>query len=79
VKLTGLKRADITGRKVSELSAITDLPGYGWLMDPARTALESGKSVTKQFMNRSGSHISISAYQPMQGYYMTPKLSDFLS
>ena len=70
-RLTGLKLADIIGKRVCEvLPGIQNDPG-DWIGRYGRTALTGQVVQFEQYTEALGKWYSVSAYSPMKGYFAT--------
>lgn len=70
-KLTGLKREDVIGRKVSELLPGIENSDFDWIETYGKVALTGKEIEFDQYSEALGRWFSVSAYSSRKGYFAT--------
>ncbi len=69
--LTGLKRKDVIGKKVTEIMPGIRDSSFDWISAYGIVALTGNEFRTEQFLEALGKWYSISAYSPKKDYFVT--------
>jgi diguanylate cyclase (GGDEF)-like protein/PAS domain S-box-containing protein len=70
VKLTGLKRADVIGKRVTEVIPEIEKSEFDWIGKYGEIALEGGNLQFEQYSEPLKKWFAISAYRPMEDHFI---------
>jgi diguanylate cyclase (GGDEF)-like protein/PAS domain S-box-containing protein len=71
VRLTGLKRASVIGKKATKVMPEIEKSGFDWIGKCGKVAQKGGRLTFEQYSEPLKKWFSISAYRPMPNHFIT--------